>query len=96
MNSGIIGYYSGLETTNMDGVVNPQAFAAIQEHRMLRYMQGIGIDYFINSDNAVDKEYAQFMGDGFPDQLPEIQVLTPEYPGLGVLRLYKVEPETAP
>ncbi len=47
MNSGIIGYYSGLDTTNMDGVVNPQAFAAIQDHRMLRYMQSIGIDYFI-------------------------------------------------
>lgn len=96
MNSGIIGYYSGLDTTNMDGVVNPQAFAAIQDHRMLRYMQSIGIDYFIDSDNAVEKEYAQFMGDGFPEQMPEIQTLTPEYPGLGVLRLYKIEPAATP
>ena len=96
MNSGMIGYYSGLDTTNMDGVVNPQAFAAIQDHRMLRYMQSIGIDYFIDSDNAVNKEYAMFMGDGFPDQLTEMAVLTPEYPGLGVLRLYTVEPETTP
>jgi hypothetical protein len=91
MNSGVIGYYSGLDTTNMDGVVNPKAFAAIQNHAMLKYMQGSGIDYFIDSDNAVNKEYGQFMGDGFPEKMPEVRVLTQEYPGLGVLRLYRIE-----
>ena len=36
------------------------------------------------------------MGDGFPEQMPELQTLTPEYPGLGVLRLYKIEPAATP
>ncbi|MCZ2098365.1 MAG: hypothetical protein LC121_19270, partial [Anaerolineae bacterium] len=93
MNSGVIGYYSGLDTVNMDGVVNPQAFAAIQSYRMLDYMQATGVDYLLDSDNAVRNEYALFMGDGYPDQLPEVAVLTEEYPGLGFLRLYRVEPK---
>ncbi|MCC6803026.1 MAG: glycosyltransferase family 39 protein [Anaerolineae bacterium] len=93
MNSGVIGYYSGLDTVNMDGVVNPQAFAAIQGYRMLDYMQAIGVDYLLDSDNAVRNEYALFMGDGYPDQLPETKILTEEYPGLGFLRLYRVEPK---
>lgn len=96
MNSGIIGYYSKLDTVNMDGVVNPQAFAAIQDHQMLGYMQAVRVDYFLDSDNALYNEYVLFMGDGFPDRLLELEVLTAEYPGLGFLRLYQVEKAEQP
>jgi hypothetical protein len=90
MNSGIIGYYSGRITVNMDGVVNPSAFEAIQERRMLAYMRETGVDYFIDSDNAVEREYSMFMGDGYPDGLREIAVISEVYPGLGEIRAYQV------
>jgi 4-amino-4-deoxy-L-arabinose transferase-like glycosyltransferase len=93
MNSGVIGYYSGLTTVNMDGVVNPQAFEAIRNTRMLDYLQESGVDYLLDSDNAVNLEYGMFMGEGFPEQLRETETLTKEYPGLGVLRLYEVVPD---
>ena len=96
MNSGIIGYYSGFDTVNMDGVVNPQAFAAIQDRQMLEYMQDMNVDYFLDSDNAVFREYALFMGGSFPDQLRETAILTEEYPGLGFLRLYEIVPNNSP
>jgi hypothetical protein len=90
MNSGIIGYYSGRPTVNMDGVVNPAAFAAIQNRRMLDFMRQLGVLYLIDSDNAVENEYALFMGGDFPDGLPEIAVISEPYPGLGVMRVYQV------
>jgi hypothetical protein len=96
MNSGIIGYYSGRATVNMDGVVNPAAFAAIQERRMLDFMRGLGVLYLIDSDNAVEREYALFMGADFPGGLPEAAVISEPYPGLGVMRVYQVSPPSAP
>jgi hypothetical protein len=90
MNSGIIGYYSGRPTVNMDGVVNPAAFAAIQSRRMLDFMRDLGVLYLIDSDNAVENEYALFMGGGYPDELPPIAIISEPYPGLGVMRVYRV------
>lgn len=92
MNSGIIGYYSGHDTVNLDGVVNAAAFAAIRERKLLRFMQTTGVDYFLDSDYAIRGEYALFMGAGYPSGLRELQPVTAEYPGLGVLRVYAVEP----
>jgi 4-amino-4-deoxy-L-arabinose transferase-like glycosyltransferase len=86
MNSGIIGYYSGRVTVNMDGVVNPEAFAAIRERRMLDFMRGLGVLYLIDSDNAVEREYALFMGGA----LSEGEVISAPYPGLGVMQVYPV------
>ncbi|MDZ4770170.1 MAG: hypothetical protein SGJ24_13655 [Chloroflexota bacterium] len=91
MNSGVIGYYSGRATVNMDGVVNPVAFTAIQDRRMLAYMREIGVTLLIDSDNAVENEYALFMGADYPDGLPAIETITAPYPGLGVIRVYQVE-----
>ncbi|PJF26651.1 MAG: hypothetical protein CUN53_07040, partial [Phototrophicales bacterium] len=76
MNSGIIGYYSGRPTVNMDGVVNPAAFTAIQQRRMLNFMSELGVLYLIDSDNAVENEYAPFMGDDYPDGLAPIAVIS--------------------
>jgi hypothetical protein len=90
MNSGIIGYYSGRTTINLDGVVNPAALEAIQGYRLLDFMRENGVDYFLDSDNALQSEYAPFMGENYPAKLETWQPLTEEYAGLGQLWIYRV------
>lgn len=90
MNSGIIGYYSGRTTVNLDGVVNPAAFEAIQNYRLLDFMRETEVDYFLDSDNALQSEYAPFMGESYPAKLETWQPLTEEYAGLGRLWIYRV------
>ncbi len=95
LNSGIIGYYSGRSTVNLDGVVNPQALAASRDFALLTYMQTTGISYLLDTDNAIHREYALFMGDAYPDALMEIGAITTDYPGLGPVRAYRVLPASA-
>lgn len=92
MNSGIMGYYGGRATINLDGVVNPQAFAAIRTGRLLAYMQEVGVDYFIDSDYALESEYGPFMGADYRRNLHEVTTIGAPYPGLGYWRVYEVLP----
>jgi len=92
MNSGVIGYYGERNTVNLDGVVNPAAFEAIQAYRLLPFMQAAGVDYFVDVDFALEGEYGIFMGPGYTDHLNEVAVISEPYPGLGAIRAYAVEP----
>jgi hypothetical protein len=90
MNSGIIGYYSQRPTINLDGVVNPQAFAASQEHRLMSYAIESDIEYLIDFDNAVLNEYGPFMGPDYMDHLTKVRQIGENYPGLGEYWVYKL------
>lgn len=92
MNSGVIGYYGERNTVNLDGVVNPQAFEAIQAYRLLPFMQEAGVDYFVDVDFALEGEYGVFMGPDYADHLTEVAIISEPYPGLGSIRAYAVEP----
>jgi len=94
MNSGIIGYYSDRTTINLDGVVNPQAFAASQQGRLMDYILESEIDYFLDFDNAVLNEYGPFMGPNFQERLIEVAQIGEAYPGLGHYRVYLVSTNT--
>jgi hypothetical protein len=93
MNSGIIGYYSGKPTVNLDGVVNPQAFAASQQGRLMDYIRESGIDYFLDFDYAVEHEYGVFMGTDYQQALREVAQIGAPYPALGTYRIYQVVEE---
>lgn len=90
MNSGIMGYYGERTAINLDGVVNPQAFAAIRAGRLLAYMQEAGVDYFIDSDHALENEYAPFMGPDYQRGLREVTTIGAPYAGLGYWHAYEV------
>lgn len=90
MNSGIIGYYGERPTINLDGVVNPQAFAAIQQSRLFNFIQEAGIEYFIDTDFALANEYGVFMGKGYREGLEEVAVMPEVHPDLGHIRVYRV------
>lgn len=91
-NSGIYSYYNEFTVVNLDGVVNHEAYEAIQQRRILPYLQRSSIDYLIDSDNAFFREYAPFMGPGFPEDLVEVETLSDdELGGFGMLRIYRIE-----
>lgn len=88
-NSGIYTYYSQATVINLDGVVNHNAFVAIQQRELLAYMQLAGVNFLVDTDNAIFAEFGPFMGAGFPEQLDEVAVITPDAGyGLGALRVY--------
>ncbi len=44
-NAGVIGYFSERVVINLDGVVNPDAFQALREHRLLDYLRAMDVTY---------------------------------------------------
>jgi hypothetical protein len=51
-NSGIVGYFSERQVFNIDGVVNPDAFEAMQENRLLPYLRSRDVVYVADRDGA--------------------------------------------
>lgn len=91
-NSGIYAYYWDGVVVNLDGVVNHRAFEAIRDKREICYMIEEQIDYLLDYDSAIRREYAPFMGPGFPDLLIENAILGGEPDGaLGALRIYQID-----
>lgn len=92
-NAGIYAYYSGRTVLNLDGVVNTEAFRAVRERDLLAYLQRSAVTWLVDYDHAIRREYAPFMGAGYPQALQEVAVLGGRADGpLGLLRAYRVEP----
>jgi hypothetical protein len=51
-NAGVIGYFSERSVVNIDGVVNPKAYEAMRDHRLIAYLRSIGVDYAADRDGA--------------------------------------------
>jgi 4-amino-4-deoxy-L-arabinose transferase-like glycosyltransferase len=51
-NAGAIGYFSERTIINIDGVVNPDAYHALREHRLLGYLRDVGVTYVADYDVA--------------------------------------------
>jgi len=90
-NAGILSFYNSPNVINVDGVVNHQAYEAIQSQTLLSYMQTNGADYVIDADAVVSDLYARFMGNGYPDSLQEVASFGELNAELGELRLYLIE-----
>jgi len=90
-NSGIFTYYNDFRVTNLDGVVNHQAFQAVQDRKILAYLRSSKVDFLIDNDRAIWGDYAHFMGEGFSSSLEEIAVLSEKLGNeFGFLRIYRV------
>jgi hypothetical protein len=62
-NSGIIGYFSGRTTVNLDGVMNPDALEAIRDRRVAEYMSEREIDYVADFQYYPYWLYRPFLGE---------------------------------
>jgi hypothetical protein len=61
-NSGIVGYFSGRTTVNLDGVMNPDAFEAIRDRRLAGYVDQRRIDYLADFPFYLYFLYRPFVG----------------------------------
>ncbi|MEX0786950.1 MAG: glycosyltransferase family 39 protein [Dehalococcoidia bacterium] len=51
-NAGVVGYFSERTVINLDGVVNVDAYHALQDHRLLAYLRSAGVQYVADRDGA--------------------------------------------
>jgi hypothetical protein len=61
-NAGIIGYMSEREVVNLDGLVNNSVVPYIKERRLWDYIEKRDIDYLVDSDYSILKDYRDFYG----------------------------------
>ena len=52
-NAGVLAYYSERPTTNLDGVMNPDALEAIDERELLAYVEGLGVDFVVDYNSYI-------------------------------------------
>ncbi len=52
-NAGLISYFSGRTTVNLDGVMNDNAIAAIKEHRLCDYIEAQHVTHLADNDLAI-------------------------------------------
>jgi hypothetical protein len=91
-NSGIYSYYNNFQVVNLDGVINHDAYVAIQNESIMAYLKEHEINYLLDSDLAIWSQYAAFMGEGFPDSLREYAILGEKLGDeLGFLRVYEIK-----
>ncbi len=64
-NAGIIGYMSEREVVNLDGLVNNTVVPYIEERRLWDYIEKRDIDYLVDSDYSILKDYRDFYGPGW-------------------------------
>ena len=60
--SGILSYYSGRTTVNLDGVVNPDAASAVRKHRVAAYVRELGLDMIVDFPLFSSYPYGPFFG----------------------------------
>ncbi len=61
-NSGILSYYGGHPTVNLDGVMNADAYDAIQKRRLAEYVRDQRVDVVVDFAAYVDGEFGAYWG----------------------------------
>ncbi|MBI5118483.1 hypothetical protein HZA56_18570 [Candidatus Poribacteria bacterium] len=64
-NSGIIGYLSERKVVNLDGLANNSVVPYLKERRLWDYIRERKIEYLIDSDYSILKDYRDFYGAGW-------------------------------
>jgi len=64
-NAGIIGYMSGGNVVNLDGLVNNGVVPYLKNRELWRYIEEREIAYLVDSDYSILKDYRDFYGPGW-------------------------------
>ncbi|UCD57029.1 MAG: glycosyltransferase family 39 protein [Candidatus Hydrogenedentota bacterium] len=64
-NAGIIGYMSERKVVNLDGLVNNSVVPYLKERRLWDYILERDIEYLVDSDYSILKDYRDFYGAGW-------------------------------
>jgi len=87
-NSGLTGYFSDRTVINLDGVVNPDAYHALRDHRLLDYLRTVDVTYVVDRDRAWRDLRAYIRPDDWS------QSLWGEDPGKGFVTIATFGPDT--
>jgi hypothetical protein len=92
--SGIVGYYSGRTTVNLDGVMNPDALQALHDRRMATYISERKIDIFVDFPFYALWLYQRFLGSDL--NIAEIKSFDHYATFQGPFTIYAVGPPGGP
>jgi hypothetical protein len=82
-NAGLVSYYAQRPTVNLDGVMNGEAFDALRHARLAQYVRSRGIDYVVDFERSVWRDYRIFWGEPVDALLVERRCAPPVPPGTG-------------
>jgi 4-amino-4-deoxy-L-arabinose transferase-like glycosyltransferase len=89
-NAGLQGFYSDRTVVNLDGVTDQGALRAIEEKRLLSYINSRGVSYLVDYRAYIVDSFYPFFEQGFEQHLQPVATLSPEYPPYGAVVVYEV------
>jgi hypothetical protein len=89
-NSGLQVYYAGRPVKNLDGVVNWEAIHALDDKKLMAYLQEEDIDYVVDFSYYPFQSFRPFFEPDYQTQLELVATLSPEYPPYGRLQVYRI------
>jgi hypothetical protein len=89
-NAGLQGFYSGRTVVNLDGVTDQGALRAIEERRLLSYINRRDVRYLVDYQGYIMDSFYPFFEQGFERHLQPLATLSPEYPPYGAVVVYEV------
>jgi hypothetical protein len=89
-NAGLQGFYSGRTVVNLDGVTDRDALRAIEEKRLLSYINRRDVRYLVDYQAYIMDSFYPFFEQDFVEHLQPIATLSPDYPPYGALVVYEV------
>jgi hypothetical protein len=94
-NSGVLGFYTKRTVINLDGVVNPKAYEAIRERRLLLYVEEAGITHLIDGEALVLCHNTPFYGVDHRTYIVQERVLDRVRSFTGVMGVWRLDPPAA-
>lgn len=89
-NSGLQVYYAERPVKNLDGVVNWGALRALDEKKLMAYLQEEDINYVVDFSFYPFQSFRPFFETDYQGQFELVATLSPEYPPYGRLQVYRV------
>lgn len=88
-NVGVLSFFDDRTTTNLDGVMNPQALRALEDRRLLAYVDSLDADYVVDYESYVFF-YQLYWGGRVRSRLDPISSFqSPERVLFGSYRIYR-------
>jgi 4-amino-4-deoxy-L-arabinose transferase-like glycosyltransferase len=95
LNVGLLAYFDGRTTTNLDGVMNVEAFHALQDRRLLAYVDDLQPDYLVDYDTFIFGLYGTFWGGDIERRLRPVASFGGPQTLFGPYRVYRFSQASA-
>ena len=88
-NVGVLSYYAERPTTNLDGVMNPNALDALDKRELLAYVDGLAVDFVVDFNSYIFLFYEPLWGGPVNTRLEQEQSFqAPAFALFGTYQIY--------